>query len=150
MKGNKVRWILGGIALLIWGSIAYQFAGFVTENEQDEQPPQIAPALLHPAERFVYKPEGRDPFQYVVPVRIRVRKDTTVTPKKVWMPPPLKLSGVVLNKKKKTVMLEAGDGNVFFLQEGDTVRGVKLLKIKDQVVTYRYQGKSGEWSLERH
>lgn len=147
MKGNKLRWLLAVAVLSIWGTIAYQVAGIASRDENDDIEIQNTLSSRPVLERFVYNTSARDPFQYIAPVKVVPRKEGPE--KQAWTPPPLKLTGVIANKKKKTATLEARDGSVLFVQEGDTVQGVRILKIKDQLVTYRYQGKNGEWPFER-
>lgn len=133
----------------VWGTIAYQIvetistskdkiSGEVKRDQNGGREP----------ESFIYASDVRDPFRYVPPAR----RDTThhqAVPKKIvlWTPPPLKLTGILLADKKKTALMEGAGGSMFFLHEGDTLMGVKIIRIKDQVVTYSYTKKKAEWTM---
>jgi Tfp pilus assembly protein PilP len=149
MKNKKLTWVLVALVAGIWGTIAYQLYTSMAEDDRDNSPSVSPMQLSSNPVPFVYASDVRDPFRYVVARRDTTKKVSPTTPTKVWTPPALKLSGILLTGKRRTAMLEGTDGAVFFVHEGDTLRGVKLLKISDQTVGYVYQSKKDEWTIPR-
>lgn len=101
--------------------------------------------------KYVYQDDVRDPFQRR---QIAVRRDTSkrmIVPKAIvpeWVPPPMKLTGILINTANKVATLETNDGAVAFLHEGDTLRGMKVLKIQSNSISFSYQKKTVDWTLE--
>jgi hypothetical protein len=153
MKNKKMTWSLVLLVVGIWGSIAYQLYASISLTDEDGSVSSGLPSeqRQEPASTFVYLRDVRDPFRYTTIARVNTARGSShQTSRQVWVPPAVKLSGILTTGKRKIAMLEGSDGTVFFLGEGDTLRGVNLLKIKDQVVSYVYQKKKDEWSLPKH
>jgi hypothetical protein len=153
MKENKkLIWILGVLVLAVWGMIARQILNAVTtEDSDDASSPRVESSSYTSIERFVYSDEARDPFHYITP-HVVLRKDTARKNGQkqfpVWTPPPLKLSGILLDKKKRTAMLEGNDGTILFVHEGDTLNGIRLVAIRQSSVTYLYRRKQKKLKLQ--
>ncbi len=136
------------LLLMIWGAVAYQVVDAVSRMDS---PPEPASACAIPEKRppFIYKADVPDPFtgrQANADSTVRIiRKKPKPLP---WMPPPLALTGILTQKKKATAVLQSSDGTTFFLGRGDTLRGVRILRIDPRVVLYSYSGKKGQWVLE--
>lgn len=136
------------LLLMIWGAVAYQVVDAVSRMDA---PPEPASARAIPEKRppFVYKADVPDPFTGRL-----VRVDSTLggvrkKPKPLpWMPPPFALTGILTQKKKATAVLQASDGTTFFLGRGDTLRGVRILRIDPKIVSYSYSGMKAQWVLE--
>ena len=150
MKTNKkLFWVLVILVLGIWGAIAYQV--FVAVTESDTDLALDAPRAMERTQDvagYVYKDDVRDPFHFGAPVGSGSKKNVNSPPPPVWSPPPFRLTGILMTKKKKTAMLEATDGAVYFLREGDTLQGVKVLKIQPHTVRYSYQKMNALWELD--
>lgn len=152
MKQNKrTMWILLCVLFLVWGAVAYRLIGALNPTEEPEG---SAVSWSNGKQnsrssRYVYVDDVRDPFR---PPRL-VRRDTTSklsvnATVQSFQKPPFKLSGIVLNEKKKTAMLMGGDGTIHFLSEGDTLSGIKVINIQPRQVIYSYLKQKGEWSIE--
>lgn len=138
--------LLTALVIGIWGTIAYQVYVSMTDDDGEALQPARRFRVTAPA-AYVYKADVRDPFRFV----LQPRRDTTrarALSRVVWMPPPLKLTGVISAGKKRTAMIESQDGGVFFLQMGDTIHGVKVLKINSNSVQYVFQKKKDKWILD--
>jgi len=153
VKNNqKITRFLVVLALGIWGMIAYRL--FASLNSGDSGPTKC-PAYpgandMKNSEQFVYTGDIRDPFEYAKPIRKdTVKRKAPAKAAFIWSPPPFKLSGIVTAERKKTAMLEAPDGAVFFLREKDTLYGMKILKITAESVEYFYQKKKSSWMLDK-
>lgn len=151
MKNKTLQKFLLLLVVAIWGMVALRVYGTVVSGEADEAKSESSDARAvtrRPA--FVYKPDVRDPFYFAPAVH---RGDSTHSrtlplPKPVWTPPPLKLTGILQNRtRKKTAILENTTGDVFFLSEGDTLSGAKILKIGTSEVSYLFQKQKSQWIL---
>ncbi len=136
--------------LVIWGSIAYKIVLAVAGENADEEPVPVAqrPAAVVDSIRYVYRSDVRDPFA----LSGAVKRDTArshAKPPVLWTPPPLRLTGILSARSKRTAMVQTVEGGTVFLQEGDTLRGTKVLKIEPLKVSYLYMKKRNEWLLER-
>src|SRR5512140_927345 len=151
MKNKRLQKFLLLSVVAIWGMVALRVYGTVTSGESEETKSEARGALHHnkrPA--FIYKADVRDPFYFPpsAPHRDSIHA-LSLTPKPVWMPPPLKLTGILQNKaRKKTVIVENTAGTIFFLSEGDTLSGAKILKIGTSEVSYLFQKQKSQWILE--
>ena len=143
--------ILAVLVLLIWGEVAYQL---VKSKHQPHVATSAAPSysLIHANNArvpYVFKDNARDPFAFFHPV-IHVRRDPKVVPLivHIWAPPPIYFEGVMLGGGKRTVILTNGSGETFFLAQGDTIDGVKIIEVNDQRVIYSYDRKDSSWTVE--
>lgn len=135
----------------IWGSIAYQLFGGSSstetnsENVLDGMIPQTAPT------RYDYVANVRDPFSLTVSTRKKGTPNKAITTPQVpvWTPPPFRLTGIVVDKRKRTAMLESSDGSVYFLKEGDSLGGMRIRNINQTAVSYLYLNERGSWTLEK-
>jgi hypothetical protein len=149
-ENKKFTGILVFVALAIWGVIAFQLYQALelpddgdNLNAVQSRRPQGGQTSV-----FSYRRDVRDPFAYhVAPAPRKDKIVPTTTPKPAWAPPPLKLTGILESGRKQTAMLESPDGAVHFLKEGDTLRGVKLVRIGHSSVKYFFQKKRDEWIL---
>jgi hypothetical protein len=151
MKNKRLQKFLLLLVVAIWGMVALRVYGTMASGESEGT--NSGPASERSRSKrsaFLYKADVRDPFYFAASAH---RQDSTrrapVAPKVVWMPPPVKLTGILQNKAhKKTAILENATGDVFFLSEGDTLSGAKILKIKAGEVSYLFQKQKSQWILE--
>ena len=132
--------------IAVWGSIAYQLVEAVdkTENEEIETTyPREIPKRS--AEKFTFNDNVRDPFKYVNWTESKKQKPAQQSV--LWVPPPFRLTGIVVKDKEKMAVLEGPDGTTYFVSEGETLNGVKLQKILQYTVTYKYLGQTKDWAL---
>ena len=152
MKNRKITWTLLVLVAAIWGTIAYQLYASMTEGEVNGATSNEEPKIVNKdvSITYVYLKDVRDPFKYGSSMTSdSTRKPGHTATNTVWVPPPLRLTGILAAGKRKTVMLQTTDGAVHFLKVGDTLRGVKVLEIGVQEVGYAYQRKYGSWTLSR-
>ena len=153
MRSKRLTWPLVTLALSIWGAVAYRIYDSVEGDGIENSGIKIPQNINKPIapNRYVYASDVRDPFRFVLPRRWEDTSGHSMPqkPKVVWSPPPFRLTGILMASKKRTAMLEGQNGAVFFLKEGDTLAGVRVLKIKEQAVKYSYTGKTSDWVLER-
>jgi hypothetical protein len=151
MKTNKnILRLLMGVLLIVWGLIVYQIISavyFGGDGETSNVDNLIRNSNKN-AEQFVYAESVRDPFQYR-----STKIDTTkrIKPKQaapIWNPPPFNLKGIIDAQSGKMAILEDASGETFFLQRGDTLRGVRILKIESKSVQYYFEKKKSDWQLE--
>lgn len=137
----------------VWGSIAYQLFGDSNSTEAEANSEGALDRLSTQAAqtKYDYVANVRDPFSLFVPTKKKEILKQAITPPQtpVWTPPPFKLTGIVVNKRKRTAMLESSDGSVYFLKEGDSLGGLKIRNIDQNAVTYLYLNEKRSWTLER-
>jgi hypothetical protein len=144
-------WTLGALLASVWGEVGYQL---MSKKDLAPEPAQFArDSSVSPITNtayFTFDTKVRDPFAYFDPVA-RVRKKPKPVPLVVhiWTPPPVSLEGVILGDGKKTAILGGRSGDTFFLSEGDTVEGVRILRVADKEVAYRYDDKDTCWTVAR-
>jgi hypothetical protein len=151
MKNKRLQKFLLLLVVAVWGMVALRVYGTMASGDSDEKKsdaPGAGTRIKRPA--FIYKADVRDPFYFPSAV---LRRDSvhrpTAVPKPVWMPPPLRLTGILHSKaRKKTAIIENTTGGVFFLSEGDTLTGAKVLKIGTHEVSYLFQKHKSQWTLE--
>ena len=139
------------VLAIVWGGVVYQV--YSAMNPASDGPvtrrtisDRIPDRLVDKS--YVYIQNCRDPFLSEIPKNpAKINSKKSIKP--TWNPPPLKLTGIVTAADGKTVMIEGAGGNIFFLHEGDTVGGVRILKITNQDVSYLFQKKKSLWTLER-
>jgi len=152
MKTNKhILRLLVGALLIVWGLIVYEvitaiYFGGDRDIGSVDNPIKNKDKS---AEHFVYNENVRDPFQYRSPKtdttkRVSVRKTIAV----LWNPPPFHLKGIIDARSGKMAILEDVSGETFFLQRGDTLRGVRILAIESNRVQYLFEKKKSDWQLE--
>jgi hypothetical protein len=148
MKNNKrIIWFLSIVLLSVWGAIGYQIVtGIFPRNDaatliNNETGKNIKSA------KYQYAADIKDPFRFFIPSsKDSVKNSKPVLP--VRIPPPFQLTGILLNRNKRTAVLEENDGSVFFLHPGDTISGVRIMKISEKDVIYTYQKKFGNWRIQ--
>ncbi len=153
MKNNKkIVWLLGILLLGVWGTILYQVYDHFYYEREPAGDENITVNDIHAAslnEQYVYEPTMRDPFRFTTdPEQKSVKKKEPAVPVPIWMPPPLKLTGILRNTNRQSALVEGSDGTAHFLHEGDTLAGMVILKIKDRTVMYKFHGKASEWVME--
>lgn len=151
MKTNKkIIWLLGTVLVIVWGIIAYQVVAaiyFAGDEEVLGENVMVKSAGTRTAQ-FLYVENVRDPFRYFMPVKDTIKKSILKPLQTTVLPPPFRLTGIILNAKRRTAVIERQYGNVWFLQEKDTLNGLKVLKIKEKQVTYLYQKRKEVWNLQ--
>jgi hypothetical protein len=147
---SKITGVLLVAVVGIWGAISYRIYDSLQSDDSAvvglRQPGYGGSHQLR--DTYVYVDDVRDPFRYKSAARRdSVKKQGVAKEKPLLVPPPYKLSGILIADKRKTALLEGADGSAFFLHEGDTLSGVKIMKISDKTVSYAYQKKKMEWIL---
>lgn len=150
MKNSRIlTGVLGGLLLLVWGRIGLQVADAFGGGDETGR---AAPGPLAPISseiRFIFPPGVRDPFRYVeLSTKGLSKRNEQRDRVKEWVPPPLRLTGVVVEAKGSTAIIESGDGSVHFLRRGDTLSGATVLRISPGVVAYTFRDKRSEWIVE--
>jgi hypothetical protein len=151
MKANNktITIFLTLLLLGIWGAIVYQL--FIAGNsggsasgleEVNSKAGKNIPV------KYEYIANVRDPFGLIVPAKKKTIPQKIVQAP-LWTPPPFKLTGIVLNDKKRTAMLESNDGSIYFLKEGDSLGSLKIQSIHQSMVAYSYLNGKGIWNIER-
>jgi hypothetical protein len=150
MKSNRILTLILLLAVvLVWGSVGYRvFAALASSGGEETMEPAGDLPTGEVVELYHYSPDTRDPFTVNYPLR-HVPRVKQPLPKEIWMPPPLRLSGIVARGNYLLALIEGVDGSVSFLQRGDTLKGVKILRVAQDSVTYSYRKKQGGWKLER-
>jgi len=141
--------------IVVWGMITVQVVQSFGEDEEENVSESIdVHKNLHESAliKYVYQDNVRDPFQRK---SIAVKRDTSeriLTSKATvpeWVPPPMRLTGILINNTNRVATIESNDGGVAFLHEGDTLKGMRVLKIKANSVSFSYQKKTMDWMLEQ-
>ncbi len=148
LHSKPVTWFLAVALVAIWGAIFYNIYDSISTGDSDVES-VVGPASPQKisGERFVYTDDVRDPFRRTPLVERKMEPRPAITVP-AWVPPPLRLSGILVSGKKHTAIVERGDGSTLFMKEGDTLSGVKILKITPAAVEYIFNKKKAEWALE--
>ncbi len=149
MKHNRtlIRFLLLAL-VVVWGAVGARLLNLLGsvgagETSKSESGPRAPRSQAH----YQYTPDFHDPFQ------IQGNQDSSKAAKKpkmadLWKPPELKLTGILLGRRGRSAAVQTPDGNLYFLFEGDTLSGTRLLKIGPEKVTYVFAKKKSEWLLE--
>jgi hypothetical protein len=151
MKNRKLVRFLAGALVVIWGAIAYQvIIAIHSDNEEENNSTSLLEKDKRPEQSlYRYDENVRDPFRFVPEVkRDTIHKSIKHAIPPVWNAPPYRLTGILTNESKRTALLEGNDGSVSFLKEGDTLAGVRILKIGDKEVIYSWQKRKATWNLQ--
>lgn len=149
-NAKKLFWFLSIVLIGIWGTIAYQIVSAVRQGDEDDTQMTLFDkkkgetlALYH------YEDDTRDPFRFYIAVKKDSMKKTITHPLPIiWTPPPYRLTGIIMNDRMKTALLEGQDGSVSFLRQGDSVAGIQILNINEKQVVYSYHKRKSEWTLQ--
>ena len=141
--------VLAIILSAIWGTVGHNVWTEFDSATAVMQAIQLASEVeTNPEEPYRYHADVRDPFMYYklkpTPKATKVAKIDTV----VWVPPPFRLRAIIGVGTEKSVVVEDEAGQVFVLDEGDTLGRLKIRKVLDKEVLYRYFGRDDLWSLE--
>lgn len=149
---SLITWVLVAALIAIWGEISLQLF-FHRRAETGASMKHASNVAMHDntmSTHYKFGTKIRDPFSRfapVDPVQKKARKVSKTV--RAWKPPAISLEGVILGDGKRTAILATRDGTTYFLADGDTLKGVKLLKVADTTVAYRYQNKDTSWVLRR-
>jgi hypothetical protein len=146
-----IVWILGALLAAIWGEVGYQL---LSKKDSAPVPAQFdrdsSVSPVANTDHFSFDTRVRDPFAYSNPdIKAKKRLKPVPLVVHIWTPPPVSLEGVILGDGKKTAILGGRSGNTFFLSEGDTLGGVRILRVADKEVAYRYDDKDTSWMVGR-
>lgn len=144
-KNKKLTWLLAVLVLGTWGTVAHQLMNVVATTSPQSPYENVERGVPFVRDRFAYKDTLRDPFYPVV--KAVPKRDTLRKVAMPLAPPPFTLSGILSGGKRRTAMVEGKNGETFFLNEGDTLAGIKLLRISQNGVVYSYGKRKLEWSL---
>lgn len=144
--------LLAVLLVAIWGEVAYQLFFHKSDGSAANTPLSVT-SLHEPAReqvKYVFKDNVRDPFAYIHPTVIARQKKKPV-PLIVhhWSPPLVSFEGVILGNGRRTAILTDMNGQTHFLSRGDTLAGVRILRINDKEVEYDYEKKDTIWSVPR-
>jgi len=151
MKTNKnILRLLVGVLLIVWGLIVYQVISAVYFSGDNEvtNTDKLIKNKDRTAGQFVYDDKVRDPFQYRSTKIDTTKRARSKQAAPVWNPPPFNLKGIIEAKAGKMAILEDASGETHFLQRGDTLRGMRILKIESKRVQYIFEKKKSDWLLE--
>lgn len=147
-RNNKILvWVLGLVLAGIWGEVGYRLILGGGSNDEDSQQKSssLSVQINKTGTSYDFDTDVRDPFSYRPEVQ-SVKK--VVKPSaQIWVPPPLRLKGVIMRGSKRTAIVEGFDGRTFFESPGDTLYGVKILAVSNEQVKYRYEKKDTSWSV---
>lgn len=150
MKNNrKIVWFLSIVLIGLWATIAYQVMTAINEEEADEKVKDEKP-IPGGQTRVVYKyvDNVRDPFKFVNAMPKTARTNLGTKEPEPFVPPSLKLTGIITSDQSKVAVLENPDGSILFLKQGDVAGDVRILEIQGNVVRFSYLKRKGEWSLQ--
>lgn len=101
------------------------------------------------AGKYEYIDDVKDPFQMMPTAKKQYAlTNKTVKLEPIIVLPPYTLNGVIIDKKRKVVILESQDGLAYFLSEGDSLQGLTISEITAWKVDYIYHGKMMHWRIE--
>jgi len=152
MRNNKIiSRLLIVLVIGIWGTVLVRVTNYSDPEGPDATKSQsVATSKEQGDEKgYIYVDDVRDPFYVARPARKDSLLKKAAFAKPAWTPPPFKLTGIMVTEKKKTATVEGSGGSVFFLQKGDTLAGMKIMKIDRDSVTYYYHKKKDKWVLLR-
>lgn len=153
MKHNKkLTFVLTLLVVGIWGTIVYRFVEAVSESDSGEvilSDQELSSRPAKASERFIYKDDVRDPFQFRTPQPKQQAASKDTASKAIWTEPPFKLVGIMQKERVTTAVLQRDDGTTVFVRKGDTLSGLRILSIADDSVQYAYRNQRRTWSLGR-
>jgi len=145
---------LGCFALFIWGHNSYKFfKGIKAADEPDLlQSSDVSKRIVAKidasaqSEDWFYESKYRDPFENWLFVQRPYRKTTQQKnrpAKKVSAPavqfPKLRLTGVIADPNGSLAVIEDARQHVFFAREGDSISGVKIVRVDSTRIACEYQ-----------
>lgn len=148
-KQQKIlNWVLSILLICIWGGVGYQVIRSMHSGDESDSgndgglSKRNGPKITI----FQYTADIKDPFQSAVPIiHHESKKNQPVKPAPITPPKfPLRLLGIVKSDRRQTAILESDDGTVSFLCKGDTLQGVKILGIGQNVVQYKFYKANGK------
>lgn len=150
MQNKKMIGLLMVLLVAVWGAIAYQIIEALGDEEvrSETSSAELRPMKKNQA-RYTYLADVRDPFFHNFSLSgDSVRRSGLLSKGLLRQPPAMELSGIVINNKRKTALLKMKDGQTYFLGEGDTLAGIRILKIQSRSVTYSFAKQKHEWVLQ--
>ena len=147
LKNNKVLiWILVVMLAGVWGEVGYQLimGGNSTGEDMTRSSTSISNQTSKTGATYSFIADVRDPFTYREPAEA-VAKKVVKSALQIWVPPPLRLEGVIIKAGKRTAIVESSDGKTFFISPGDTLYGVNILAVDNEKVAYHYGKKDTGW-----
>lgn len=150
MRTNKwVTRALGAAVAIIWTIVVYQIVSPIEDESVASVSDTLSVANGASRTPYEFKSDVRDPFFFGKPKPRRfVHLDAMRVVKPALPPAPFRLTGIMTRTKRNTAVLEGTGGSVYFLAEGDTLSGIRILRIKAQDVTYLFRKKQCTWSLQ--
>lgn len=150
IKNNKVLiWLLAVALAGVWGEVGYRliWGGSPEDDNLQQGSADVSTKTSKTETGYEFTADVRDPFSYrsEAPATKRVVKPAV----QIWVPPPIKLEGVMIKPNKRTAIVESFDGETFFVSPGDTLYGVKILSVDNDKVRFRYEKKDTSWMVAR-
>lgn len=149
-RNNKILvWVLGLVLAGIWGEVGYRLilGGGSNDEDSQQESASLSVQIDKTGTSYDFDTDVRDPFSYRP--EVQVAKKVIKPSAQIWVPPPLRLKGVIMRGSKRTAIVEGFDGRTFFESPGDTLYGVKILAVSSELVKYRYEKKDTSWSVGR-
>lgn len=148
----KNSWIIRGALLIVLSAVAsgvfYQMEKYpAADLEKLALTPNNAGEFTQSNPPYVYEADVRDPFLLTAPVATSRGHQSRPARPQIWNPPPFGLNGTVLNESKKVAVVQAANGEVFFLSEGDSLQGIIIRKIDKDSVSFTYEGRKTSWRI---
>jgi hypothetical protein len=151
VEGNNkiLMWLLAVVLAGVWGEVGYRliWGGNPTGGDLEQGGAELSTQTNKSETGYNFVTNVRDPFSYRP--EAQVTKKVGKSALQIWVPPPLKLEGVILKHGKRIAIIESVDGKTFFESPGDTLYSVKILSIGNEKVTYRYEKKDTSWTVGR-
>jgi hypothetical protein len=153
IRENKKFTVILVVALtVVWGGVIYRVVDAVW-GAAEEDTAAISGQSMRVAgeESFRYDGDARDPFAFHPVIRrdtLKARSKTILPEPTPWTPPPFKLIGIIIDKSKRTAILEDATGETFYLSQKDTLAGVTILQIEPHLVRYSFKKENRDWILD--
>ena len=160
-KNNLLVGLLIIVAVIVWGHNFYSiFLGVTAPDEEVYQPEtdflvQTNGSKLPEEDQntFVYRAKYRDPFK---PAAKRATQDAKVqksktinrpAPKATIPFPQLRFGGVIRDGQGLLALIHLPNGDSRFLSVGDSLQGVRILKVEDKLLKCSFQDREYELKL---
>jgi hypothetical protein len=154
MKNKKFTSILIGCVIALWGIVFYRIYVAMIEKVETTIPtvttkPVLFKGVNHIEDSVQLNLNYRDPFSpihSIINMEKEISPSNAVTSQKTPMPKPLvnwqaiSYAGYIANaNSKQKLVLILMNGQEFMLSEGQTLKGVKLIRYAGDSIKVKYQ-----------
>ena len=148
-KKSILPYILGTLAIIIWGYNGYQvFSGIFSADDNtvieipDWKPQIIAADSQFVKQAFIYEAKYRDPFKDWLRTSTKSKKKIIKKPKAKSTPlpilPKLRLTGILQDSSGPLAMIETLDKKMYFIHINEEINGVKIIMIDEKGIKCRF------------